>query len=140
MEFCFLWKILCSNNDRKFPRCAHIIRGILLFQHYRGQWALAWPSGLSICLQCFRSRVRVPQPTSYHGSFLTIHDDIYSFVAEHSNVYCHWNFRTFGRMNSHSWVYLYCLSIPTKDKVHFLWIFPYREISILLRFFLEIDP
>jgi hypothetical protein len=27
-------------------------------------------------------------------------------------------------MNFHSWVYLYCLSISTKDKVHFLWIFP----------------
>ena len=55
---------------------------------------------------------------------LTIHDDIYSFTAKHSNVYCHWNFRTFGRMNFLSWVYLYCLSISTKDKVHFLWIFP----------------
>ena len=51
---------LCENARR---RCAYI-RGILLLEHYRGQWALAWPSGLGICLLCLRSRVRAPQPTS----------------------------------------------------------------------------
>jgi hypothetical protein len=30
----------------------------------------------------------------------------------------------FGPMNFHSWVILYCKSISTKDKAHFLWIFP----------------
>ena len=49
----------------------------------------------SSCFDLVWGRLSMARPTTV---LLTIHDDIYSFVAEHSNVYCHWNFRTFGRI------------------------------------------
>ena len=132
MEFVFYGKLFVVITTGNF-RVVHIYAESGYLLHFRGQSELAWSSGRKHVLQCWRPRVRVPQLTSLRF-FLRIHDHLHYFTAKHMNVYCHWYFRAFGRMNFHSWVYLYCLSIPTKDKVHFLWIFPYREISILLRF------
>jgi hypothetical protein len=126
MEFIFLWKSLCSKNGRAFPRCAYIC-GTWVSSSLPRTIRLAWSSGLKHVLQCRKPRVRVPQLTSLRFFFFLItHGHLHSFTAKHPNVYCHWYFRAFGRMNFHSWVYLY-MSTPTKDKIHFLWIFPYRE-------------
>jgi hypothetical protein len=121
MEFIFYGKTYVVKNDRKFPRCGYI-RGIRVSSSLPRTISAGMVQWSKHVLQCWRPRVRVPQLTSLRF-FLIIHDHLHSFTAKHPNVYCHWYFRTFGRINFHSWVYLYCMSIPTKDKVHFLWIF-----------------